>query len=301
MPTSLPALDGKSRLIEIDAKINSILPPRYQHCYADVPSTSMGSASVQVGQDGKVDWDQIWTSFCDLAIAGGPPHRGKWLLPTNDADLLAEDPRYQEVFDELSRAFGLVTHLTVTAGMPGWIGVLTQSCTMAAWLTCAIIAENVAVYRDGETVYLPVAPTYRIEKEIKNVVAALAKTNHYWSSHGPAQQDQHAFAKLLDPVTFCRTPLPDIDYDSLATQLQSKIQKTADWSLAPDHSAGWVGVVCPEVETTIWLLRVMMVSGITVRREEAILYLPTGDGTPQQLQRVADAWAEAMELWRHRG
>ena len=68
-----------AELESLKAKINALLPPRYQDCYEEVKTVSMGSAALVYGPDGKVAWDQIWTSFCDLAIAGGPPHRGTLL------------------------------------------------------------------------------------------------------------------------------------------------------------------------------------------------------------------------------
>lgn len=291
--------DIQSRLIEIDTQIKSILPPRYQHCYSDVQPSSMGSASLNYGKDGKVDWDQIWTSFCDLAIAGGPPHRGKWLA-LNESFAASADHNNAGVTDELTRAIGLVTNLEVICTKPGWIGVVAESCPMAAWLTCAIIAENVAAYREKDVIYLPAAASFRVEKEIKNVVTALAKTCHYWSSHGPARQDQQAFAKLLDMVSFYPGSHPKTVADELAIQLQVKINDAVNWPTVVGSYDGWIGVACPDVETTIWLLRVLIVSGIMVRREESILYLPTGDGSKQQLYRVAHAFTEATSLRHHK-
>src|SRR5437870_1930072 len=89
------------RLAALDAKLNSFLPPRYQHCYSDVPPTSMGSAGLKYDRYGQVAWDEIWTTFCDLAMAGGPPHRGKLLEPVFGADVAAAPTRYEEVVAEL--------------------------------------------------------------------------------------------------------------------------------------------------------------------------------------------------------
>ena len=57
----------------LEARIKTILPPQYQDCYEDVQPVSMGSAGLKYGPDGKVAWNEIWGSFCDLAMAGGPP------------------------------------------------------------------------------------------------------------------------------------------------------------------------------------------------------------------------------------
>ncbi len=80
-------------LAALDAKVNALLPPRYQHCYTSVSPNSMGSAGLRYGPDGKVAWDEIWTTFCDLALAGGPPHRGKLLEPVSQAEVAAEPGR----------------------------------------------------------------------------------------------------------------------------------------------------------------------------------------------------------------
>ncbi|MCB0029762.1 MAG: cation transporter, partial [Anaerolineales bacterium] len=48
----------------------NILPPRYQN---QVPSAApMGAAGLKYDKDGNAAWDEIWTDFCDLALAGGP-------------------------------------------------------------------------------------------------------------------------------------------------------------------------------------------------------------------------------------
>jgi sirohydrochlorin cobaltochelatase len=31
--------------------------------------------------------------------------------------------------------------------------------------------------------FLPAGPTFRLDKEIKNVVTVIAKTHHYWKEH----------------------------------------------------------------------------------------------------------------------
>ena len=49
--------------------------------------------------------------------------------------------------------------------------------------------ENVSARCEGTTLELPAGPGYRLEKEIKNVITAVAKTGHDWLDHtGVAQQ-----------------------------------------------------------------------------------------------------------------
>src|SRR5215469_17640785 len=113
-----------AELAALDAKINAFLPAQYQHCYTSVSPTSMGSAALKYGRDGKVAWDQIWTTFCDLALAGGPPHRGTLLEPGSADEAAAEPERYQQVIAEIGRAIRATTALEVIEGYaPGWLGV----------------------------------------------------------------------------------------------------------------------------------------------------------------------------------
>lgn len=285
------------KLQELNTRISAFLPPRYQHCYTDVNPISMGSASLKYDTNGQVNWDQIWTSFCDLAIAGGPPHRGKLLKPIKADKSQQNQQKYDTVVAELSRAISLVTNLTVTSKAYGWIGVTCNSPTMAAWLTCAIIAENIAAYRRGKDIYLPAGPDFRVEKEIKNVVTALAKTCHYWSSHGPTSQEQAVFATLLAPVTYCQEDLPEAEYQSLVARMVTSLQQASGWVCDGSRYVGWIGLECPTVETAIWLLRVLIVSGIQARREDSTLFLPTGNGTAQQATLVIETFQEALALY----
>jgi hypothetical protein len=50
----------------LEQRIKAILPERYQDCYEEVQPVSMGSAGLKYGADGKVAWNEIWGSFCDL-------------------------------------------------------------------------------------------------------------------------------------------------------------------------------------------------------------------------------------------
>ncbi|QEL17914.1 hypothetical protein [Limnoglobus roseus] len=236
-------------LAALDAKINALLPPRYQHCYGSVSASSMGSASLKYDADGRVEWDRIWTTFCDLALAGGPPHRGTLLDP-----VLPEDsPRYREVEAELCRAIRLTTLLPVESDSPGWVGVACESEAAAAWLQVAVVAENVTARRRGSVLLLPVAASFRIEKEVKNVVVALAKSYHYWDGHLTAGQKELTAGELL----------------------------------AEPGDAGWHRVECPDEAAAVWLLRAVAVERVLVRREGNALCVPAG---VHAREVVANAW-----------
>src|SRR5215213_3663574 len=66
-------------LAELDARLKTILPENYQDSYEDLQPVPMRSAGLKYDGDGRVAWNEIWTSFCDLAMAGGPPHKGTLL------------------------------------------------------------------------------------------------------------------------------------------------------------------------------------------------------------------------------
>jgi cation diffusion facilitator family transporter len=159
-----------------------ILPPRYQN---QVPSAApMGAAALKYDDEGNAAWDEIWTDFCDLALAGGPPHRGTLLEPGDPQKIAAAPAAYEMTLAELERGLRMVTDLDIVrADAPGWIGMVCASEDMALWLLRAILVENVSVRREGKTLFFPAGADFRLEKEIKNVITVVAKTNHYWQEH----------------------------------------------------------------------------------------------------------------------
>jgi sirohydrochlorin cobaltochelatase len=144
----------------------------------------MGAAPLIYADDGLVAWDQMWTSFCDLALAGGPPHRGTLLEPVSSEEVKADYVAYERVVEEIERGFRLVTGLaTSRSSAPGWVGLVCESEEMALWMLRALVVENICVRREGCHLFLPAGPAFQLEKEIKNVVTAVAKIHHYWTEH----------------------------------------------------------------------------------------------------------------------
>ena len=160
----------------------AVLPPRYRDV---TPSSApMGAADLKYDADGRVAWDEIWADFCDLALAGGPPHRGTLLEPASPEAVRAAPEPYALVVAELARGLALVARRPVLAdAAPGWVGLVCDDEAMAVWLLRAIVVENVAVRREGSVLFLPAGPDYRIDGEIKNVITVAAKTLHYWTEH----------------------------------------------------------------------------------------------------------------------
>ena len=213
----------------LDARLRTLLPEEYRDSYEDVQPISMGSAGLKYDADGQVAWDQIWGSFCDLAMAGGPPHKGTLLEPGTEAEIDAQFDRYDEVAEEICRGISMVTGLRAyVSPTPGWVSVACHGDAMAGWLVRAIVMENVAARRRGAILELPAAPHFRLEKEIKNVITVIAKTCHYWLGHMPRDQQQ-AVADLF--VTMAgESPLIEPD-------LSSPEARTGDRELAASVAA----------------------------------------------------------------
>lgn len=285
-------------LAELDAKVNALLPPRYQHCYAAVSPHSMGSTGLKYGDDGKVLWDRIWTTFCDLALAGGPPHRGTLLEPVPQAEVASAPERYQSVVAEISRAVELTTCLpAVDREATGWVGVRCVSRAEAAWLQFAVAAENVSVRRREHVLYLPAGPAFRVEKEVKNVVVALAKSHHYWDGHLTETQKELAVGNAWEPATPTEAAAPE--HRAARAELERGLRATG-LPTVPDRYAGWIGAELPAEDAAVWLLRAVLVEWVLVRREGATLYLPVGTA-PNRAAEVVRAFAGAWQLWNAPG
>jgi sirohydrochlorin cobaltochelatase len=258
----------------LDRTLKILLPPQYAEDYESVQPVSMGSAGLKFGQDGRVAWDQVWGSFCDLAMAGGPPHKGALLEPGLPEDIAAQPDRYQEVAAEICRGVLLATELSAAVSpIPGWIRVECYSERMAAWLLRAITMENVAVRADGMYLDLPAAPAFRLEKEIKNVITVIAKTCHYWVGH-MTRPKKDAIGKLLDELNAASPLIEPLD----------------------PSRAGWAGVEMPTVARAVWIMRAMAARNVLARREGLVLYLPVNPLSDPGGVRVSRALAELQSL-----
>ncbi|MDQ3655310.1 MAG: cation diffusion facilitator family transporter [Chloroflexota bacterium] len=161
-----------------------ILPPRYQDPNTRVSAAPMGAAALHYDEQGDVAWDEMWTGYCELALAGGAPHRGTLLEPVHEAAIAANLEQYEWVLKELERGIAQVTKLPVRRSpVPGWIGLECTGEDMALWLLRAIVVENVTVRREDNVLWFPAGPHFRLEREIRNVVTVVAKTTHYWQEH----------------------------------------------------------------------------------------------------------------------
>lgn len=290
--------DQQRALEELDFRLRIVLPEEYQDTYETMEPTPMGSAGLKYAADGTVAWNEIWGSFCDLAMAGGPPHKGTLLAAGTPAEIAANPDRYREVVDEICRAITMVTEMVAReAPEPGWIRVRAFSDIMAGWLVRAIGTENVAVHADGLSVDLPASPAFRLEKEIKNVVTVIAKTSHYWTSHMPRSQ-RMAITKLFTELD--RTsPLVQPAYApdgvrpaadaALYAGMADRIRRHTGLATSPHEEAGWLGLTCASVNMAVWMMRALVVSNVLARREGVVLFVAVNPAVDPNGGRVSEA------------
>jgi sirohydrochlorin cobaltochelatase len=297
-------------LAELERRLKLILPEEYQDSYEDVQPVSMGSASVKYDQDGNVAWDEMWATFCDLAMAGGPPHKGMLLEPASIDEISAAGDRYAEVVEEICRGITMVSDLDARAGSrPGWIRVRCFSEGMAGWLLRAIAMENVSVRCEGELLFLPAGPAYRVEKEIKNVVTVVAKTCHYWMGH-MWRFERREIADLF-AVMARESPLVEPGWPADAGETES-LRRHADLLAEALHAAtslrrsphayvGWLGLECASVRAAVWMMRTMVGTNVLSRREGTVLFVPVNPVSDPQGAVVTNAVARVCEFARAKG
>jgi hypothetical protein len=292
-----PHETDRQALTSLDYRLRTILPEEYQDTYQSMEPKPMKSAGLVFDADGQVAWDEIWGSFCDLAMAGGPPHKGALLEPGTPADIAARPDRHAEVVAEIRRGITLATDLrTVDAPSPGWVRVEALNDAMAGWLLRAITMENVAVRADGGWIDLPAAPHFRLEKEIKNVVTVIAKTCHYWLGHMPLTQRRriaHLFTLIAGEQPLIA---PAYGTTADAAPIAAAIEAATGLVRSRHRYAGWIGVECASVRAAIWMMRALVVHNVLARREETVLFVPVDPAGDPGGRCVADAVARLHRL-----
>jgi len=301
------ALPRDQRLRALEERVRTLLPLEYQERYDSVQPVSMGSAGLKFGRDGKVAWNEIWGSFCDLAMAGGPPHKGALLEPGSEADIAQQPERYKEVVNEICRGIRMVTELAVSPSpSPGWVQVGCDSETMAGWLIRAIVMENVSARREDSVLELPAGPHYRLDKEIKNVITVIAKTCHYFADHlrsgqqraiGALFNEMDAVSPLVQPAVPGHR-FNQENHDELSVRIANDIERSTGLRRTGREYAGWLGVECPSVRTAISMMRLLSTINVISRREDAILYVPVNPVIDPAGEIVAQAVARIYRLTR---
>jgi hypothetical protein len=210
------------------------------------------------------------------------------LEPASAEDINADLVSYRRNAAEILRALTLVTGLqTEEAATPGRIGLHCPTVGMAGWLTRAIAMENILVRQEQKVLELPCGPAYRLHKEIKNVVTAVAKTCHYWTSHMPPEQQSSIDAlflhateetELLQPSALTESRRdPDV-YSQVVERMAREIGDAPGLPCFSHRYVGWIGVECRNVRTAVWIMRAIVAENILARREGEVVFLPVCAG-----------------------
>ena len=268
----------RAELESLERRIRTILPEQYREAYEEVRASAMGSAGLKYGEDGKVAWDEMWGSFCDLAMAGGPPHKGTLLEPGAPAEIAAQKDPYQEVVSEICRGIEMTANLTAEeSANPGWVRVNCVNRSTVDWLLRAITMENVAVRADGLDLELPAGPDYRMEKEIKNVITVMAKSSHYWFGHVYREQREEIrelFAVLEREAPLLQPMAADFKSCETVRSRMCDAARSAGLQISNHGYDGWLGIEYPDVRSAIWVMRALVASNVLARREDTVLFLP---------------------------
>lgn len=286
----------------LERRMATIVPARFR-CAADVSPVSMGSAKLRYGPDGRVAWDEIWTHFCDLALAGGPPHRGTLLEPASPQEIADRATQCDEVTAEIARGIGLVTQLPAMPGSDGWIAVQCHDAAMAGWMRRAITCENVLARQSSELLLLPTGPSFRVEKEIKNVITAAAKTFHDWMDHIALRQKQ-SIAKLLpsqagrEIEALTTFEITRREADEILSVLEAPL---ASLGLPTDRtSSAWLGIACDCERMAGQVVLGLVADGILARREGATALVPLHPSFSADCGHVVTSLTSSVTLWRRK-
>lgn len=277
-----------------EERLQTLLPGIYRGRMNEISPVLMGLAPLVFDVEGNVEWDRMWGSFCDLAMAGGPPHKGKLLGPGTREDMDAKPETYFKVCEEIARGIALAARLqAIPSSEPGWMVVRCKSSTMANWMLRAITMENVSVRREDASVLLPVHSCFRLEKEIKNVITVTAKTTHYWTGHLIRLQ-QLAVANLFHQLE-SEAPLLQPEWSPCAfdrdkrRRVEQAIEESTGLAVSEHTYAGWIGLECGAIASAISSMRRLVANNILSRREHTTVFVPYNSAADPVGQRVAEA------------
>ena len=301
MIETIPLFTSSGSVQRAEERLQTLLPGIYRNRTDAVQPVSMGSAPLAFDIDGNVAWDRMWGSFCDLAMAGGPPHKGRLLEPGTPDSIRAEPDRYAEICEEIARGIGLAARLQAAQScLPGWMRVQCSSHTMAEWLLRAIAMENVSVRLDGDAILLPAGPTFRVEKEMKNVVTVVAKTGHYWGGHLIRLQRlgiANLFAQLDSEAPLLQPAWnPAADSTEAREGIQRALEDATGLRVTNHSYPEWIGLDCFTVPSAITTMRRIVASNILCRREETAIFLPLNPAADPLGARLRHAVSELLAM-----
>ena len=254
--------DDRRELEELDLRLRVLLPETYQDSYECLEPKPMGSAGLKYGPDGKVAWDEIWGSFCDLAMAGGPPHKGTLLEPgSREAINAAPDALRRSRRRDLPRhhARDRVARARIDACRLGQRRLLQRDDGVVA----------AARDRDGERCGAEPRP----RAVTAGGAAFPTRQGNQERRHRHRQDDA-----LLDGAHAARAEERDRGLFAKMSLSSPLIEPGLIERGGPAHrSLGEVGGAASSASTVkaaVWMMRAMVVNNVLSRREGTTLFVP---------------------------
>src|SRR5262249_35165698 len=106
------------------------------------PPAPMSAAPFLLREDGRPDWGAMWSSFCELALYGGPPHRGPD-NPLRAPEASAADSASEAAMvEEMRRGIWETTGLYAEPTGGGWLAVACGTRAMGARLCATLLLQN---------------------------------------------------------------------------------------------------------------------------------------------------------------
>lgn len=150
------------------------------------PPAPMAAAEMLYLPDGRPDWSSMWQGFCELALFGGPPHRGEDSALRHVEDGAGTAPEFDAITEIRRGIYDTTGMYSELSDMDGWLEVTCDSPKMAAWMAASILLENVDARFDEERLLVPAHPSFELKNEVKSVITVVAKVHHYWIEHARA-------------------------------------------------------------------------------------------------------------------
>lgn len=143
----------------------------------------MAAAPIVYDDSGKVAWDKMWDSYCNLAKEGGPSHRGKDQSIIKKSHITPETEEYRAAMNEALRGVGLIVPYKLSEDNDGWITLELETSNKAKWFNEVINEENVEAKQNGKTILLPINDDFDVTHDVKSIITVVGKAHHYWKIH----------------------------------------------------------------------------------------------------------------------
>jgi hypothetical protein len=165
------------------------------------------------------------------------------------------------------------------------------------------------VRADGTFLELPAGPTYRLLKEIRNVITVIAKTAHYWVGHMSVMHRQDVAdliaamedeSPLIWPAYGPEDTAPGAR-ETLAAVVTDAIQRETGLTRSPHRHRDWIGFKCATVREAVWMMRMLVAVNVLSRREGDVLFVPINTDVDADGAIVCNSVALVHRLARDTG